>query len=188
MPQSKSSHSQNGEQEMRQEGLYQSKTETQQRGHKPSCPTSGTYAIIMWALMSLGTTALRPCHLQSTWPLSWIPSIRLWLSLTHAILSLSPSPCFCHFQNSNIFIAVSALPGQLHEIIFQGLWSCHPVCELPSFPHKSGWRPSWPSNSFSLRTENNIRWMAPESINSWRVVTPLWTMAALVSDYLGSWA
>lgn len=94
--------------------------------------------IVMWTPMSWGTTALRPCHLQSTWPLSWIS---LWLTLTDVVLSSSLSPRFSHFQNPSIFHC------RLHhyssmKYSFRGwsqrFWSAHPMSKLPNFPRKSG--------------------------------------------------
>lgn len=143
----------------------------------------------MWTPVNSGTAALRPCHLQSTWLLSWIPCSCCWCPW-HIVSCLCP--CLHVSVISNI-PAFSMQCKPYHDSLMrysfrdcpQGLWSCHPWHGLPNCHSKPEQKPSWPYNSSILYTGKNktpIMRMTPKSSSSGST-----SKATLDHDHIDLW-
>lgn len=162
---------------------------------KDPCPTSGTCGIVMWTPVNLGTAALRPCHLQSTWLLSWIPCSCCccpWhiVSCLCPCLHVSVISKSQHFHcNASLTTTASwgTLSGTAHrysdpvthdmgfQIFLANLSRNHhdPITLLFCILEKIK-----PLSCEWLRSLAAVEVLAK----------PLWTMITLTCDYPGSWA
>lgn len=157
--------------------------------------------IFMWTPMSLGTTALRPCHLQSTWPLGLAicnlhgPFLEFPCGWPWYMLSC-PHPCL-HVS------VISKIPA----FFTVGFTTTVPWNTLSGAdPSDSDLLTQWASSQTFLGNLGRslldpitlLAYVlkAKTALGGWLhslptiegVTKPFWTMTALASDYLGSWA